>query len=50
MMVSILLFNSIDVKKYIDKNIGWCLTFVIYIYKYMYSWNVLKERHDADLI
>jgi hypothetical protein len=26
-------FNSIDVKKYIDKNIGWCLTFVgVYIY------------------
>jgi hypothetical protein len=25
-------FNSIDVKKYIDKNIGWCLTFVgVYI-------------------
>jgi hypothetical protein len=21
-------FNSIDVKIYIDKNIGWCLTFV----------------------
>jgi hypothetical protein len=25
-------FNSIDVKKYIAKNIGWCLTFVgVYI-------------------
>ena len=26
-------FNSIDVKKYIDKNMGWCLTLVgVYIY------------------
>jgi hypothetical protein len=43
MVISILLFNSIDVNKYIDKNIGWCLTFVgVYIYVWKLNQTVLE--------
>jgi hypothetical protein len=33
MVISIFFcFNSIDIKKYMDKHIGWCLTFIgVYI-------------------
>jgi hypothetical protein len=42
-------FNSIDVKKYIDKNIEWCLTFVgMYTYPAFIVKFCNTPRHASD--
>jgi hypothetical protein len=39
-----LCFNSIDVKEYIDKNIGWCLTLVeVYSLQYSYIVHIVND-------
>ena len=50
-IISFLIMNLFQIKKkYIDKNIGWCLTFVgVYIYMYTFYYCNKESKYTSSL-